>query len=175
MNTNRSLYRQMGVLEIIIGILIILLPLVYFFTPALITGIALLFLGIAWMFLSLRIQEDSKLFSIFVLVIGIIAVISSIALFANIVTFDPLVTFWVLFIGLLFIVFGLLTFITGQKINTKWVIMAILSVFLGVISIIIGFFAVDPYYLAVLIGLFLIADGSSILFIKPARFIEPIP
>lgn len=175
MSSNKKTYRRLGVLEIILGILIIFLPLLYFFTTTMVVGYSFLVLGIVWLFLTLRIKEDSRLFSILVSIIGILAIISAISLLFNMVALEPLLTFWILFAGLMLVIFGLLTFQYGKKYNGKWTIMAILAVILGLVYIIVGWYELDPYYLAVLIGIFLIADGSSVLLIKPQEFIEPLP
>ncbi len=173
--SNKKTYRRLGIFEIILGILIIFLPLLYFFTTNMVIGYSFLLLGIVWLFLTLRIKEDSRLFSVLVLLIGIMAIISAISLLFNMVALEPLLTFWILFAGLMLIIFGLLTFQYGKKYNGKWTIMAIVAVILGLVYIILGWYELDPYYLAFLIGIFLVADGSSVLIIKPQEIIEPLP
>ena len=173
--TTTNTYQKIGILEIIVGILIILLPLFYFFTTSRVTGMALVFLGVAWLILSLNIREDSTLFAILVSFIGALALLSGLAYFIGFIAFDPLITTWTVVVGILLIIFGALTFLFRQKINGQWGIIGILSVILGLIYVIIGIYAQNPYYLAVLIGIFLIADGASIMFIKPAQIIQPLP
>ncbi|MEW6010873.1 MAG: DUF308 domain-containing protein [Euryarchaeota archaeon] len=175
-----DLYKKLGILEIIIGILIIIMPLFYFFTTAMVTGLGLLFLGMAWVFLSFNIQEDSKLFSLIALLIGILAIISALVYYTGIISFDPLLNFWLVAVGIMLLVFGVITILFRKKVNGKWGSTGLLSIVLGIIYLsiiyqIIAGIQLDSYYLAVLIGLFLIADGIIIFFLKPSKIIEPLP
>lgn len=176
----KDLYNKLGILEIIIGILIIILPFFYFFTTAGVVGLGLLFLGMAWVFLSFNIREDSKIFSLMVLLIGILAIISALVYYIGLISFDPLLNFWLLVVGIMLLVFGVITFLFRKKVNGKWGSTGLLSIILGIIYLaiiyqIIAGSKLDSYYLVVLIGLFLIADGIIIFFLKPSKIIEPLP
>jgi len=145
-----------------------------------VTGVGLLFLGMAWVFLSFNIQEDSKLFSLMVLLIGILAIISALVYYTGIISFDPLINFWLVIVGIMLLVFGVITFLFQKKVNGKWGITGLVSIVLGIIYLgiiyqIIAGSKLDSYYLVVLIGLFLIADGIIIFFLKPSKIIEPLP
>jgi len=137
-------------------------------------------LGMAWVFLSFNIQEDSKLFSLMVLLIGILAIISALVYYTGIISFDPLINFWLVIVGIMLLVFGVITFLFQKKVNGKWGITGLVSIVLGIIYLgiiyqIIAGSKLDSYYLVVLIGLFLIADGIIIFFLKPSKIIEPLP
>ncbi|MBU4535070.1 MAG: hypothetical protein KKF16_04425 [Euryarchaeota archaeon] len=160
--------------------MIITLPFFYLFNTAMVTGVGLLFLGMAWVFLSFNIQEDSKLFSLMVLLIGILAIISALVYYTGIISFDPLINFWLVIVGIMLLVFGVITFLFQKKVNGKWGITGLVSIVLGIIYLgiiyqIIAGSKLDSYYLVVLIGLFLIADGIIIFFLKPSKIIEPLP
>lgn len=137
-------------------------------------------MGMAWVFLSFNIQEDSKLFSLMVLLIGILAIISALVYYTGIISFDPLINFWLVIVGIMLLVFGVITFLFQKKVNGKWGITGLVSIVLGIIYLgiiyqIIAGSKLDSYYLVVLIGLFLIADGIIIFFLKPSKIIEPLP
>lgn len=172
MNTSRNVY--LGIVEIIIGILIIILPLTGLLAMEIITGLTFLFLSIAWLIFSFEVKNDSRIASIILLIMGIIALISSIGFFTYMITFDPLVTFWVIFGGLLLIIFSIMTLLFRRETSKKLKFLGILGIILGVIYILIGLYAINPFYLAVLIGIFLITDGIALLFIKPSRVVESV-
>ena len=72
--------------------------------------------------------------------------------------------FWMIFAGTLAIFNGITTYERG------W---GAIGIILGITYLIVGIYALNPYYLALLIGIFLILDGIRLFFVKtPEEEIE---
>jgi uncharacterized membrane protein HdeD (DUF308 family) len=68
--------------------------------------------------------------------------------------------FWMIFGGSLALFNGITTYERG---------IGVLNVILGITYLIIGIFALNPYYLALLIGIWLIFDGIRLFFVKSPK------
>ncbi len=166
MDISRNMF--LGILEIEIGFLVIIASLIPSTTNETVKGLVLLLLGILLLIYSFKMKKTNKI-SIIVLTIGIIAIMSSISFFSNIITLNPVAPFWVIFGGIILIIFGITIFLFRKTVMGK---LGILGVIFGILYIIIGFIAPNPVYLALLMGIFLITDGIAILFFKPSTYIE---
>jgi uncharacterized membrane protein HdeD (DUF308 family) len=153
----------LGILAIILGILVIAFPLFSVFTASALAGFAVILLGIWLVVQSFGVWEKSKAASIAYLILGLIAIIGGIGLFGSILAFSFLVSFWLYFVGFFMVISGIMSLFTKEGTAGKGV---------GGIGIILGTFAWNPYYLALLIGLELIFDGIALFFISPSELIE---
>jgi membrane protein HdeD len=155
-----------GILAIILGLLIIAFPMISIFTLDIITGLGLILIGIWLLFMSFESWKSSKAVSILALILGILGIIVGIGIFGKILAFS-------IFIGLLIYVGGFFLIITGVvallsgKGPGRW--GGMLGIILGVIYLIIGLYALNPLYLAFLIGLFLIISGIFQIFMPAAK------
>lgn len=163
----------MGIVAIILGIFVITFPYISILTFSILTGIGILILGIWFLLQTSRILEDSKAASISYLILGLVAIVAGIGMMGNITAFSffasfiiYLAGFYLLFSGTLAIFNGITTFEKG---------MGGIGVILGFTYLIIGIFAFNPYYLALIIGIWIIFDGIRLFFVKtPVEEIEEL-
>jgi uncharacterized membrane protein HdeD (DUF308 family) len=160
----------LGILAIILGILVIAFPLFSVFTASALAGFAVILLGIWLVVQSFGVWEKSKAASIAYLILGLIAIIGGIGLFGSILAFSFLVSFWLYFVGFFMVISGIMSLFTKEGTAGKGV--GGIGIILGILFIILGTFAWNPYYLALLIGLELIFDGIALFFISPSELIE---
>jgi uncharacterized membrane protein HdeD (DUF308 family) len=157
----------MGILAIILGVVVIAFPYLSIFTFSVMAGIGILILGVWFFILTFEVWEDSKAASIAYLILGLIAIVAGIGMMGNIQAFSVLTSiliylagFWMIFGGSLALFNGITTYERG---------IGVLNVILGITYLIIGIFALNPYYLALLIGIWLIFDGIRIFFVKSPK------
>jgi len=163
----------MGILGIILGIVVIAFPYISILTFSVVAGIGILILGMWFLVLTFEVWEDSKATSIAYLILGIIAIVTGIGMMGNIEAFSFLASFiiylagfWMIFAGTLAIFNGITTYERG------W---GAIGIILGITYLIVGIYALNPYYLALLIGIFLILDGIRLFFVKtPEEEIEEL-
>lgn len=161
----KELNMLLGVLAIILGFLVIIFPLFSVFTVSVIAGIGILFLGIWLLIQSFADWEVSKGTSIVYLILGILAIIVGIGLFGNILAFSFLVSFWLYIAGFFLIFSGIMSLFAKAGMAGKS--SGALGIILGILYIVLASYAWDPYYLALLIGVWLIVDGIALFFINP--------
>jgi membrane protein HdeD len=160
----------LGILAIILGLLVIIFPLFSVFTVSVLAGIGILFLGIWFLIQSFAFWDTSKGSSIAYLILGILAVIVGIGLFGNILAFSILVSLWLYIAGFFLIVSGLMSLFAKDGAFGKG--SGALGIILGILYIILASYAWNPYYLALLIGIWLIVDGIALFFINPSEVMK---
>lgn len=161
----------LGVLAILLGILVIGFPLISIFTASILAGLGILFLGI-WLFIkSFDAWTTSKALSILQLILGLLAIIVGIGLFGHILIFSALVSFWLYFAGFFLLISGVFSLFYPSTVNKG---AGGLGIILGILYIILAFYAFNPLYLAFLIGIWLIIDGIALFFVKPSELIPKI-
>jgi len=151
-----------GILAIILGLAVMAFPLISVFLVSSIVGIGLIFIGVWLLVQSVVSWEDSKALSIFALIVGILGIVVGIGLFGKILAFSILVGLVIYIGGLFLIISGLITLVSGQGNSGRW--GGLLGIILGVLYIIIGVYALNPFYLAFLIGLWLVLTGLFMIF-----------
>ena len=163
----------MGILAIILGIIVIAFPLISVFTLSVLVGIGILFLGIWFLIQTFRVWDYSKGASIAYLILGIIAIVAGIGMIGNIYALSFLASFLIYLAGFFLLFSGILTLFTGEGGAVKGI--GGLGIILGILFLIIGIYALNPYYLALLIGIWLIFDGIGLFFVKtPEEEIEEL-
>ena len=160
----------LGILAIILGILVIVFPLFSVFTASVMAGFAIILLGIWLLSQSFGIWSASKGASIAYLILGIIAIVGGIGLFGSILAFSALASFWLYFAGFFLIISGIMSFFVKEETASKGV--GGLGVILGILYIILASYAWNPYYLALLIGIWLIIDGIALFFVNPSDLMK---
>ena len=150
-----------GFLAIILGLLVIAFPLVSVFTLSVLTGIGIIFIGIWLLLQSFKTWSSSKGLSIAALILGIVGIVVGLGLFGKILAFSIFIGI-VIYIGGLFLIIagiiGLISgFLTGEGPVSKW--GGFFGIILGALYMVIGVYALNPLYLAALIGIFLIITG----------------
>ena len=159
-----------GIMAIILGLLVLIFPLFTVFTASVLVGFAIIFLGIWLIAQSFGAWSASKGASIAYLILGIIAIVVGIGLFGSILAFSALASFLLYFAGFFLIIAGIMSFFTKEGTTNKGI--GGFGIILGILYIILAYYALNPYYLAVIIGIWLIIDGITLLFVNPSKLIE---
>lgn len=156
-----------GILAVILGLLIMVFPIFSVFTLSVLTGFGLILIGI-WLFaMSFDTWHSSKGMSILALILGIIGIIVGIGLFGSILAFSIFVGM-VIYIGALFLIIaGIVALISGKGAAGRW--GGLLGIFLGILYLTVGIYALNPLYLAWLIGIFLVLSGIFQIFLPAAE------
>jgi membrane protein HdeD len=161
----------LGILAIILGLLVMIFPLFSVFTVSLIAGIGVLFLGIWLLIQSFGVWESNKGISIAYLILGVLAIIVGIGLFGNVLAFSFLVSLALYIAGFFLILSGILSLFSKEGTMGKG--SGVLGIILGIMYLILSAYAWNPYYLALLIGIWLIIDGIALFFVNPAEMVNP--
>ncbi|MBI5458476.1 DUF308 domain-containing protein [Methanobacterium sp.] len=147
----------LGILAIILGLIVIAFPLISVFTFSVLAGMGVLILGIWFLVQAFSVWESSKGISIVYLILGIIAIIAGIGLVGNILALSFLTSFILYLAGFFLFMSGVITLFAGEGGSAKGV--GVLGIIIGIMYLILGFYAWDPFYLALLIGIWLIISG----------------
>jgi uncharacterized membrane protein HdeD (DUF308 family) len=151
-----------GVLAIILGILVMAFPLLTVFTLSVLTGFGLLLIGIWLLAMAYETWSSSKGMSILALILGILGIIVGIGLFGKILAFSILAGMVIYIGGFFLIIAGIVALVSGKG-PGRW--GGLLGIILGILYLIIGIYALNPLYLAWLIGIFLILNGIFQIFL----------
>jgi membrane protein HdeD len=155
----------LGILAILLGLIVIAFPLISVLVLSSIVGIGLIFIGVWLLAQSFEIWSSNKGVSIVALILGILGIIVGIGLFGKILAFSILVGLIIYIGGLFLIISGIISLVSGQGSAGRW--GGIIGIILGILYIIIGVYALNPFYLAFIIGLWLIITGLFMI-ISPA-------
>lgn len=156
----------LGIFAIILGLLVMAFPLISVFTASVLAGFTIMILGI-WLFVqSFETWGTNKAMSIAALILGILAVVVGIGLFGKIVAFSIFVSLWIYIGGLFLIITGIMSLFADGSTASKGA--GGLGIVLGILYMILGMYAWNPYYLALLIGLWLVIAGIMEFF-KPSE------
>ena len=155
-----------GILAIILGLFIFAFPFFSVFTLSVLTGFGIILIGIWLLAMAYESWATSKGISIAALILGIIGIIVGIGLFGSILAFSILVGMVIYIGGLFLIIAGIVALISGKGAG-RW--SGLLGIILGILYLFIGLYALNPLYLAWLIGLFLILSGVFQIFLPAAE------
>ena len=101
----------------------------------------------------------SKASSVIYLLIGILSVILALNLMFSILGFEIFIGFYFYLVGFMLLISGIIRLITTSVKSAS-----LLSIILGILMIILGAFALlSPVYVAILIGISVIAEGIDLL------------
>ncbi|MCC7554177.1 MAG: DUF308 domain-containing protein [Methanobacteriaceae archaeon] len=152
-----------GIIAIILGILVIVFPMASDLVLSVFAGIMFAFLGIYYLLAGAYSWNFSKGVSISYIILGILGIILGCMLSFNILLFSMLIGIYMYITGFMLLISGIIGLAYRTDSITKMGAGSMLI--LGILTIIIGFFAFrDPFYAALLIGLSLIIDGISLFF-----------
>ncbi|MBF4469738.1 MAG: DUF308 domain-containing protein [Methanobrevibacter arboriphilus] len=150
-----------GIVAIILGLIIMIFPFVSQFVLSIIAGIGILILGIYYIILGSNLWSISKGSSIAHVILGIFGIIVGIILLGNILIFDLLVGLYLYIVGFMLLLSGIVGLFTRSIMMTK--ASAALMALLGIITIILGYFALlSPIYVSIILGISLLIDGIAI-------------
>lgn len=160
----------LGILAIILGILVIAFPLAGIFTASVMAGLAILILGIWLLVQSFGAWDKSKGMSIVYLILGILGIFIGIDLFGGILAFSFLASFWLYLAGFFLLISGIMSLFVKDGTVGKGV--GGFGIILGILYIILGVYAWNPFYLAMIIGIWLIIEGITLFFVSPSDLIK---
>lgn len=152
----------LGILAIILGLAVIAFPLISVFLVTDIVAIGIIFIGVWLLTQSIVSWESSKALSIFALIVGILGIVVGIGLFGKILAFSILVGLVIYIGGFFLIISGIVGLVSGAGNSGR--AGGLLGIILGILYIIIGLYAFNPLYLALLIGIWLIITGLFMVF-----------
>ncbi len=153
---------MLGILAIILGIFITAFPLISVFIVSDLVAIGIIFIGVWLLAQSVESWNTSKGLSIAALILGILGIVVGIGLFGKIVAFSILVGMVIYIGGLFLIISGILSILSGKGNAGRW--GGLLGIIIGILYIIVGVYALNPIYLAWLIGIWLIMTGIFTIF-----------
>jgi membrane protein HdeD len=154
----------LGILAIILGILVIAFPIFSIFAASVLTGIIVIIIGIWILLQAFGTWSDSKGASIAYLILGILAIIVGIGLTGSILALSFLASFWLYFVGFFLIISGIMSLFVKEGTTGKGV--GVIGIIIGILYMILASYAWNPFYLAYLIGIWLIIEGIALFFVK---------
>jgi len=148
---------------IVLGLIIIAFPVLGVIPFSVLTGLAVLFLGVGLITAGLTTLDENNGMGIVELTLGVIAIILGIGFIFNPSLFSFVAAVFVFIAGLFLIISGIvaLSTRTGQNIWT-----GLIAIILGIVYLLVAVFIANPFYLGLLIGLWLLITGIMMLFQK---------
>lgn len=162
MNDMRSVF--IGVLAIILGLIVIIFPLISVTTFSVLAGLGVIFLGIWFIFQAYKNWNKSLAAVVANLIIAFFAIAFGIVFIVNVQTLSFVVFLALYIVGFFLIISGLSALVSGSGIKERGV--GVLGVVLGIVYMIIGAFVGNPFYLAIILGAFLIIAGIMEIFFE---------
>ena len=150
-----------AIVLIILGIIVLLFPLLGIIPLAVLTGVAVLFLGIGLLIAGVSEMGTSAGMGIVEIILGIIALILGIGFIFNPALFSFVAALFVFIAGVFLIIAGIAGIVTKAGGN-RWT--GLVAFILGIIYVIVAYIIKDPFWLGVLIGLWLLLTGIIMLF-----------
>jgi uncharacterized membrane protein HdeD (DUF308 family) len=156
-----------GILAIILGLVVIAFPLISVLTFSVLMGIGIIFLGIWFFSQSFHVWEKNLAAGIADLLLGIIAVLFGIVFLGDVPAFEFLTFLGLYIVGLFLIIAGFMALFSGKDLKARGI--GILGIIFGILYFVLGVYVANPFFLAVIIGAFLILAGIMEIFIQPAE------
>lgn len=150
-----------GLILIILGLIVIAFPLLGVIPFSLLLGFSVLFLGIGFLIAGVIEIGASAVMGIIEIILGIIAIILGLGIIVNPALFAFLVALMIYIAGIFLIIVGIMA-IFAKAGGNRWA--GTVPIIIGLIYIIIGSVLANPFYLGVLIGLWLLITGILLLF-----------
>jgi len=152
-----------AILLIILGLIVLALPLLGLITVSVLTGFAVAILGIGLIIFGYRDMKTSSALGILEIILGIIALILGLGFIINPVLFSFVAGLLIYIAGLFLVIAGLVG-IFAMKGETRW--NGVITLVIGLIYLLLGYLVSNPFYLGILIGIWLLLVGIMVLFQK---------
>ena len=141
-----------GILAIILGIVLMISPVVGVLAVGLISGVVLLGAG-AWLLVTgLGEKKYDKPFCIVFTGLGVISLLAGIMFLLNLSSVASFGIWTYILTGIILILAGAMALLVGASGNKykKWA--GIIGILVGIIYFIVGYYAIDPLILGIIIG-----------------------
>ncbi|MDI9437224.1 MAG: DUF308 domain-containing protein [Euryarchaeota archaeon] len=141
-----------GILAIILGIVLMISPVVGVLAVGLISGVVLLGAG-AWLLVTgLGEKKYDKPFWIVFTGLGVISLLAGIMFLLNLSSVASFGIWTYILTGIILILAGAMALLVGASGNKykKWA--GIIGILVGIIYFIVGYYAIDPLILGIIIG-----------------------
>ena len=148
---------------IVLGVIIIAFPVLGVVPFAVLTGLAVLFLGVGLITAGLTTLDENRGMGAVELTLGVLAIILGIGFIFDPSLFSFVAAVFVFIAGLFLIVSGIVALSTRVGGNL-WT--GLIAIILGIVYILVAVFIANPFYLGLLIGLWLLITGIMMLFQK---------
>ena len=152
-----------GIITIIAGIFVIAILFTKNYIPSESIGIGIAFLGIWMLILSYDIKSYNKIESIIYFIFFLVSIITRIIIYYNIALINLGLSTWIYITGILVIISALIA-ITGKETIEKGT--GITGIIIGIIFLIMNYYSFNLFYLAIILGIWLIIIGIVQFFIS---------
>jgi membrane protein HdeD len=148
---------------IVLGLIIIAFPVLGIVPFGILTGLAVLFLGVGLIAAGITTLEENSAMGVVELTLGVLAIILGIGFIFNPSLFSFVAAVFVFIAGLFLIISGIVA-LSSRIGGSIWT--GLIAIILGIIYLIVAIFIANPFYLGLLIGLWLLITGILMLFQK---------
>jgi hypothetical protein len=152
-----------GIVGIIVGIFVIAILFTKSFTLNESLGFGIAFLGIWMIILSYDIKNYNKIESTIYFILFLVSIITGLFLYFNITLPNLPLNIWINITGILILISGLIA-INGKETIEKGT--GITGTLLGIIFLILNYYMYNLFYMAIILGIWLIIIGIIQFFIS---------
>nr|WP_319373815.1 DUF308 domain-containing protein [uncultured Methanobacterium sp.] len=153
----------LAIVLIILGIIVLAFPLLGLVPISILTGLGVAFLGIGLILAGFSDRVESSGLGLLEIVLGIIALVLGLGFILNPGLFSFVAGLIVYMAGLFLIIVGVVALFTKAG-GSRW--NGVVAIIIGLIYLIFGYFISNPFYLGILIGLWLLITGILMFFQK---------
>ncbi|BDZ67103.1 DUF308 domain-containing protein [Methanobacterium ferruginis] len=155
--------KTLAIVLIILGLIVLAFPLLGLIPIAILTGLGVAFMGIGLILAGFSDREVSSGLGLLEIVLGIIALVLGLGFILNPSLFSFVAGLLVALAGLFLIIIGIVGVFTKTG-GSRW--NGVVAIIIGLIYLIFGYIIKDPFWLGVLIGLWLLLTGIIMFFQK---------
>ncbi|BDZ69931.1 DUF308 domain-containing protein [Methanobacterium petrolearium] len=155
--------KTLAIVLIILGLIVLAFPLLGLIPIAVLTGLGVAFMGIGLILAGFSDREVSSGLGLLEIVLGIIALVLGLGFILNPGLFSFIAGLLVALAGLFLIIIGIVAVFTKTG-GSRW--NGVVAIIIGLVYIIFGYIIKDPFWLGVLIGLWLLLTGIIMFFQK---------
>jgi hypothetical protein len=153
----------LAILLIILGIIVLAFPLAGVVPLSVLTGIGVAFLGIGLLLAGFSDRVESSGLGLLEIVLGLIALVLGLGFVLNPGLFSFVAGLLVYIAGLFLVIIGIVALFTKAG-GSRW--NGVVAIIIGLIYLVFGYLVSDPFYLGILIGIWLLLTGILMYFQK---------
>ncbi|OPX60108.1 MAG: acid-resistance membrane protein [Methanobacterium sp. PtaB.Bin024] len=155
--------KTLAIVLIILGLIVLAFPLLGLIPIAVLTGLGVAFMGIGLILAGFSDREVSSGLGLLEIVLGIIALVLGLGFILNPSLFSFVAGLLVALAGLFLIIIGIVA-VFAKTGGSRW--NGVVAIIIGLVYLIFGYIIKDPFWLGVLIGLWLLLTGIIMFFQK---------